>query len=160
MAQRRASTVGHLVWHLSNKWRVAVDRALGPLGLTHPQYALMASLYALSRRGTRPSQRELADFSGLEPMYVSKLARALERSGLLRRAEHPEDPRAFQLELTAGGASLVVDAAAIVRRLYDHLLRPIGGPAGKRAAVLTRMLERLVDRAEALDRPGASRDVA
>lgn len=160
MAQPHPSSVGHLVWHLSNRWRVQVDRALAPFDLTHPQYALLASLYALSRRGARPSQRELADFSGLEPMYVSKLARGLERSGLLRRAEHPEDPRAFQLELTSRGADLIVDAAAVVRQLYDRLLLPIGGRSGKRAAALTRMLERLLEHADTVDLPRGSRDVA
>ena len=69
---------GYLLWHLSLRWRVAMDRALSPLGLTHAQYAVVASLYSMERGGTKPSQRQLADFSGLEPMYVSRLARALE----------------------------------------------------------------------------------
>ncbi|MER6983053.1 MarR family transcriptional regulator, partial [Streptomyces carpinensis] len=73
-----SATAGFLVWRLSMKWRVAVDRAVAPLGLTHAQYALMASLYGMSRSGLRPSQRRLADRTGLEPLYVSKLARALE----------------------------------------------------------------------------------
>jgi transcriptional regulator with XRE-family HTH domain len=43
------------------KWRVAVDRAVGPLGLTHAQYSLLASLYGMTRDGQQPSQRQLAD---------------------------------------------------------------------------------------------------
>ena len=31
------ATPGFLVWRLSMKWRVAVDRAVAPLGLTHAQ---------------------------------------------------------------------------------------------------------------------------
>lgn len=154
---RRVPTVGYLVWHLAIKWRVAVDRALRPLGMTHAHYALLASLYALSRRGAGPSQRELADFSGLEPMYVSKLVRGLERSGLLRRTDHPDDPRAFRLELTGQGADLVVDAAAVVRRLYDRLLAPIGGRAGKRTSALMGVLETLLEQAESLERPAGAR---
>ncbi|MGO4757271.1 MarR family transcriptional regulator, partial [Streptomyces sp. 2MCAF27] len=30
-----SATAGFLVWRLSMKWRVAVDRAVVPLGLTH-----------------------------------------------------------------------------------------------------------------------------
>ena len=42
-------TPGYLVWRLSMKWRAAVDRALAPLGLTHAQYVLLASLYGMER---------------------------------------------------------------------------------------------------------------
>ena len=152
MTPRRVQTVGYLLWHLSIKWRVAVDRALNRFGLTHAHYLLLASLYEFSRSGAKPSQRELADFAGLEVMYVSKLVRALEHSGLLRRADHPDDPRAFQLELTARGADLVVHAAAVMRELYDQLLRPIGGRTGKRHAALMQTLETLLDEAEAFNR--------
>lgn len=151
MARRRAPTAGYLLWHLALRWRVAVDRALSPLGITHAHYALLASLHALSRGGSRPSQRELADFSGLEVMYVSKLARALERAGLLRRADHPGDPRAFQLGLTSRGEDLIVQAASVVGRVHGRLLEPIGGRHSARTAALMRELETLLDHAEARD---------
>ena len=70
-------TPGYLLWRLTTKMRAAVDRGLAPLGLTHAQYSLLASLYGYSLSGAQPSQRELADWTGLEPIYVSKLARAL-----------------------------------------------------------------------------------
>ena len=82
-------TPGFLVWRLSMKWRAAVDRAVAPLGLTHAQYSVLASLYGMNRRGVFPSQRQLAEHTGLEPIYVSKLARTLERAGLLERPESP-----------------------------------------------------------------------
>ncbi|MFB7758203.1 MarR family winged helix-turn-helix transcriptional regulator, partial [Streptomyces sp. NPDC056121] len=96
-------TPGFLVWRLANKWRVAVDRAVAPLGLTHAQYALVASLHGMQRAGERPSQRQLADHTGLEALYVSKLARALESAGLIERTRDPRDPRAVQLALTEQG---------------------------------------------------------
>ena len=97
------ATPGFLVWRLSMKWRVAVDRAVAPLGLTHAQYSLVASLYGMQRSGRRPSQRHLADHTGLEALYVSKLARALESAGLVERTRDPRDPRAVQLALTEQG---------------------------------------------------------
>ena len=113
-----------------------MDRALNRFGLTHAHYLVLGSLSEFSRGGAKPSQRELADFAGLEVMYVSKLVRALEHSGLLRRADHPDDPRAFQLELTARGVDQVERAAAVMRQLFDQLLRPIGGRTGKRNVAL------------------------
>ena len=152
MIPGRVRTAGYLVWHLSTKWRVAVDRALKDLGLTHVDYLVLASLSEFTRSGAQPNQRELADFAGLEVMYVSKLVRGLERSGLLRRADHPDDPRAFQLELTARGAVLVAQAATVMRKLFDQLLRPIGGRTGKRHDALMQTLEGLLDETQRLNR--------
>jgi MarR family transcriptional regulator, organic hydroperoxide resistance regulator len=156
----RVQTLGYLVWHVGLRWRVAVDRALSPLGLTHAHYALLASLYGLSERGSSPSQRELADVAGLDVMYVSKLARLLQAAGHLRRRDHPDDPRAFQLDLTARGRQTIEQAAVVVRELYGELLAPVGGANSPRAAQLTRTLNALLDHAEHLNtqvRPRARR---
>ncbi|HEV2895199.1 MAG TPA: MarR family transcriptional regulator, partial [Actinomycetota bacterium] len=107
-------TTGYLLWRLATKLRAAVDRILAPLGLTHAQYTLLASLYGFSRAGGRPSQRELADWTGLEPIFVSKLARALERGGLIERTGHPADLRAVQLRLTDDGTEVARRAIAAV----------------------------------------------
>jgi DNA-binding MarR family transcriptional regulator len=121
-------TTGYLLWRVSMKWRASVDRALAPLGLTHAQYSLLAPLYGMSTAGREPSQRELAEFTGLEPIYVSKLARALERAGLIDRAEHPEDTRAVRLTLTGRGREVVREAITTVHELHAELTGPIGGP--------------------------------
>ena len=42
---RERPTTGFLLWRLTTRWRAAVDRALAPMGLTHAQYTLLASLY-------------------------------------------------------------------------------------------------------------------
>jgi MarR family transcriptional regulator, organic hydroperoxide resistance regulator len=115
-------TPGHLVWRLAMKWRTAVDRALDPLGLTHAQYVVLSSLAALDR----PSQRELADHTGLEPLYVSKLARSLEAAGFISRTRDAVDTRTMRLALTPHGRSTVDPAIALVHSLTDRLLTPLG----------------------------------
>ncbi|MFB8774742.1 MarR family winged helix-turn-helix transcriptional regulator [Streptomyces broussonetiae] len=139
------ATPGFLVWRLSMKWRVAVDRAVAPLGLTHAQYALVASLHGMHRAGERPSQRRLADHTGLEPLYVSKLARTLEAAGLLERARDPHDPRAVQLTLTEEGREVTRRAIRVVHGLLQQLLAPLGGLDGPRAKEFTRDLATLLD---------------
>jgi len=126
------------------KWRTAVDRAVTPLGLTHAQYVLLATLYGLTHSGAKPSQRELADATGLEPVYVSRLARALESSGLITRVEAAADPRAVELSLTAAGEAVVTPAIAIVRQLHDELLAPLGGRRSLRSQRLHASLEALL----------------
>ena len=138
-------TPGFLVWRLSLKWRTAVDRALSPLGLTHAQYSLLASLSAMEESVPRPSQRRLADHTGLEPLYVSKLARALESAGLIRREPDPADSRAVQLTLTDRGAEVTGRAIVVVRELVDRLLEPLGGLGGEGTAAFARELTALLD---------------
>lgn len=138
-------TPGFLVWRLANKWRVAVDRALAPLGLTHAQYVVVASLYGMQRTGERPSQRRLADHTGLEALYVSKLARVLEPAGLIERTRDPRDPRAVQLALTQQGQAVTRQAIAAVQELLDQLLEPLGGLDAPRTRAFTDELATLLD---------------
>lgn len=139
------TATGRLLWQVTTRWRAAVDRAVAPLGLTHAQYTLLGSLYGLAQAGTRPSQRELADFAGLEPIYVSKLVRTLEVAGLVVRAAHPSDTRALQLTLTDKGSAVIREAVTIVHALHDELTAPIGGTAGSRNRELIRTLQALLD---------------
>ncbi len=90
------------------------------------------------------SQRELADQTGLEAVYVSRLARALESSGLIQRVEAAADPRAVELSLTPTGEQVIIRAIATVRQLHEELLAPIGGPHSPRGERLHATLEALL----------------
>jgi MarR family transcriptional regulator, organic hydroperoxide resistance regulator len=137
--------VGFLIWLVSTRWRAATDRALAPLGLTHAQYSVLAPLYGMSAGGARPSQRELADFTGLDPVYISKLVRALEREGFVTRAVKAGDPRAVELALTERGMTTVREGIQVVTAMRDRLTRPLGGNDGAQTAELARLLLELVD---------------
>jgi MarR family transcriptional regulator, organic hydroperoxide resistance regulator len=127
------------------RWRVAVDRALAPRGLTHAQYVMLASLYGLERDGRVPSQRELADHTGLEALYVSKLARSLDADGLMQRTRDAVDTRTMRLELTAKGRETIEPAIEEVAALLDKLLAPLGGRRGARTRNFVRDLTELLD---------------
>ena len=139
---------GFLVWRLSMGWRAAMDRVLEPLGLTQAQYAVLAPLYGMSRSGARPSQRELADLTGLDAVYISKLVRALERAGFVERSASTVDTRAVELTLTDRGVATVREAMPLVVRLRDELSKPLGGIDGERTRQLTAMLVELLDAPE------------
>jgi MarR family transcriptional regulator, organic hydroperoxide resistance regulator len=127
------------------KWRVAVDRALAPMGLTHAQYVLLSTLFGLERAGRAPSQRELADETGLEALYVSKLARSLDAGGLIQRTRDAADTRTVRLTLTDRGREVVRPAISTVRELLDRLLAPLGGRDGERTDAFVRELTLLLD---------------
>jgi DNA-binding MarR family transcriptional regulator len=120
------TSTGFLLWHVSLRWRVTLGRELAPLGLTHTQFVLLATLYRLSHSGAPPSQRQLADQTGLDVMLVSKVARALEGGGLVRRGNSSADPRALQLTLTSRGTDVVLAAVKVVHEVEARFLSPLG----------------------------------
>jgi DNA-binding MarR family transcriptional regulator len=95
-AQRRLSTEyedanaspGLLLWQVTNQWQAATRAALTPLGLTHVQFVLLASLTWLDASGP-VTQKQLADHAVTDPMMTSQVLRALERRGLMERRPHP-----------------------------------------------------------------------
>lgn len=142
-------TPGYLVWKLANRWRVAVDRAVAPWGLTHAQYIALSTLYGMQAGTTgeapHPSQRELAEHAGLEPLYTSRLVRALADDLLLERTRDVTDTRTVRLTLTEHGREVVQPAMSAVRALVDNLLAPLGGRDSDEAAVFVRNLTTLID---------------
>ena len=126
------------------KWRAAVDRAVAHLGLTHGQYSLLASLRAITRAGSSPTQRQLADHTALDPIHVSKLAKALEAQGLIHRSPDPSDARAVRLSLTRSGITTIDAAIGVVRALMDELTNPLGGRDGTRTRRLMKDIEALL----------------
>jgi DNA-binding MarR family transcriptional regulator len=148
VASEIARNVGFLVWRLSMEWRAAMDRVLEPVGLTQAQYAVLAPLYGISRGGTRPSQRQLADLTGLDAVYISKLVRALERGGFVTRTTSSADPRAVELSLTEHGLATLQEAAQAVFELRERLTRPLGGNNGPRTEELAHMLRQLLNAPE------------
>jgi DNA-binding MarR family transcriptional regulator len=103
----------------------------------------------MSRGGARPSQRELADLTGLDPVYVSKLVRALERDGFITRSVKAADPRAVELALTGRGTTAVHEGVKAVDQLRERLTRPLGGNDGTRTAELAETLRELLNAPEA-----------
>jgi DNA-binding MarR family transcriptional regulator len=92
----------------------------------------------------------------LEPIFVSKLARALENAGLIQRAEHLDDPRAVQLHLTQRGTEVVQRAIGVVMALQEELTAPIGGTTGQTNRELVRTLQILLgnqNRSESVTSP-------
>ena len=149
-------TPGFLVYRLSTKWQAAVDRAVSPFGITHAQYSVLASLRGMTRGGGRPSQREVADRLGLDPVFISKLVRTLEQSGFVERRDHPTDARAFALGLTEAGMRTIDPAIKVVIALQEDLTAPLGGMSAKATAQFTRSLQKLLA-APALDQHNPER---
>jgi DNA-binding MarR family transcriptional regulator len=101
---------GFLLWQVTRRWQRELTAALKPLQLTHVQFVLLASTWWLDR----PTQRELADHAGTDPMMTSQVLRALEERGLVERRQDPDDGRARRVVATRRGRALAEKAVAVV----------------------------------------------
>jgi DNA-binding MarR family transcriptional regulator len=121
---------------VSALWQRGIRGLLEPLGLTHTQYVLLASLRWLEES----SQAELSKHTGCDSMTVSSVVRTLASRGLVDRQEDGRDRRAKILRITAVGTTLVDKAVPMIeafdRRFFLDRL-------GNRKNVFMRDLDRL-----------------
>lgn len=110
---------GFVFWRDFMHWQRGVNERLRPLGLTQPQFAMLAVFGWLMRQGHGVTQQAAADFLGLERMHVSQVSQRLERDGLIARRAHPDDARAKTVVLTAKGQEMLARAIPLVET-YDR----------------------------------------
>lgn len=133
---------GFLLWQVTNRWQSAQRAALKPFDITHVQFVLLASLTWLGTGGTdgTVSQRELAQHAATDPMMTSQVLRVLETRGLVARAPHPTDGRAWSLQVTARGRSLAYRAVLAVEACDDAFFAPLGSRSKDLAALLREVI--------------------
>ena len=129
---------GFLLWHATLRWQRAIAEALAPLDLTHVQFVLLACAWWLNHQGERPSQVQLASFSGTDVKMTSQVVRSLERKGLLERNPDAADGRALRLNVTDRGARLAPRAIDAVESVDATFF------SGVREADAVRLLKTLV----------------
>jgi len=76
---------GFLLWQVSTQWRRQVEAALAALGLTHPQFVLLASLGWLTRNQADVTQVELARYCKTDINMTSQVLRSLEQKGHIEK---------------------------------------------------------------------------
>lgn len=104
---------GFLLWRVSTLWRKAIETVLKPLGLTHPQFVILATTGWLTRMGKRASQAEIGRQAALDPNTTSQILRGLQAKGLIERS-HNIDERSKYPILTATGAESLAKAMPAV----------------------------------------------
>ena len=106
----------------ANRSVIAVYRpVLERIGLTHPQYLVMLSLWDRSPR----TVRDIGDTLLLDPATLSPLLKRLEAAGLITRSRNAHDDRALDIELTADGRELRTQAEAVPGTIVEKLGLPV-----------------------------------
>ena len=121
---------GFLLWHVTLRWQRDIAAALAPLGLTHVQFVLLATLWWYNtRHGEDPNQLSLAQYAGTDIKMTSQVLRKLEAKGMIVREVDPADTRARRLRTTPGGAALAQRAIATVQGVNKAFFAPAGDTA-------------------------------
>jgi len=117
---------GFLLWQVSTRWRRQIEAALATLGLTHPQFVLLASVGWLTRDQLLVTQVELARHCGTDITMTSQVLRALEKKGWIERVQKEGDERSKCPRLTVKGAKLVEQALPLVESVDRRFFAPLG----------------------------------
>jgi DNA-binding MarR family transcriptional regulator len=129
-----ARSPGYLLWHISTAWRSSIETVLKPLGLTHPQFVVLASLGWLTRKGARVSQAAIGQMAGLDPNTTSQILRGLEQKKLIKRRPSL-DSRAKNPILTPLGSQILAQALPAVEKADAQFF------SGLNAQELNRLVE-------------------
>jgi len=98
-----AGYLGYLLRQAQAASRLAMERALDPLGVTPPQFVVLTMLRAYPGL----SGADLARVALLTPQTVGVIIRNLERDGAIAKSPHPVHGRILQWTLTRRGAALL-----------------------------------------------------
>jgi len=132
--------LGFLVYDVNRLLRRDFGARVARLGLTQAQWRVLAHLSRME--GCR--QSALADTLEVRPITAGRLIERLQKSGLVRRREDPNDRRAFQLHLTPKSRSLLRRIAAVADESEARTLEGVSLADQRRVLeALTRMRENL-----------------
>lgn len=106
---------GFLLWRISTSWRSFIEAILRPLGLTHPQFVVLATTGWLTRNGELTTQAAIGKMAGLDPNTISQIIAGLEKRKLIER-HASSDGRAKSPSLTKKGSSLIAQALPAVEK--------------------------------------------
>lgn len=124
--ERADDSPGFLLWQLTNLWQQRIRSALAPLGITHVQFVLLASIAWLENTEAVVSQAILSRHAHTDIMMTSQVVRTLEEKGLVTRTVHPTDTRAKAVSLTAEGHKIAQQALSVVETVDEQFFQGLG----------------------------------
>jgi DNA-binding MarR family transcriptional regulator len=128
--------LGYLLRQAQAASRLTLERALGDIGVTPPQFAVLTMLKAYPGL----SGADLARVALLTPQTVGVIIRNLERDGAIRQTPHPVHGRVLQWTLTRRGGTLLGKCRRPVNALERRLM---AGLSTKAQVTVRRWLSRI-----------------
>jgi DNA-binding MarR family transcriptional regulator len=108
---------------LTNRAVLAVYRPLlEPLGLTHPQYLVMLTLWDNAKSDEEPlSVKDIAALLQMNSATLSPMLKRLQAQGLITRSRSATDERTTEIQLTAKGRRLRQQALRVPPAVVERL---------------------------------------
>ena len=116
---------GFLLWQVTTLWQRGIKKELDKIGITHPQFVLLASLLWLSKQQESVTQINLSAHSQIDPMTASAIIKILQRKNLVAREEHHTDTRAKKIALTPEGLKTTKQAVKIIEKFDIRFFKPL-----------------------------------
>lgn len=132
------ATIGFALKQAQQALRTRLDTELREIGLTMPQYAVLAFL----DKQPGASNAALARRAFVTPQTMQAILAGLERTGFVTRTPHPEHGRVQTTALTTPGAKVLAAATNIVADA-EQRLRNAAAPLDPK--VVTAMLLRIAE---------------
>jgi len=115
---------GFLLAMLGMELRRKFTDAVEQLGLSWQGQNVVIALRALAKYGP-VSQKQVADFVGIDPRNLVVVIDTLEQQAILQRMPNPTDRRGYQLELTAHGQTIAQQIPSIRSKLETDMFAPL-----------------------------------
>jgi DNA-binding MarR family transcriptional regulator len=100
---------GFLVWKKANKWEKFLNTKIKEIGLNQSELLHLISIFHLLQTQKELCQSQLADYTGVTTMSVSKILTKLESIALIER-RIGSDIRSKSIIITEQGLNILVDA--------------------------------------------------
>jgi DNA-binding MarR family transcriptional regulator len=110
VGEEKRGLEGHLAYLLRQAnaaVRHALDDALAPTGLTHPQFVILTLLRAYGSM----SGADVARLAALTPQTITTITGSLLRMGAISKTPDPSHGKALLLAITKEGLRLLFDAS-------------------------------------------------
>lgn len=118
-----SSSPGFQLWREFLDWQRQLNALLKPLGLTQPQFAILAVCGWLTRNCEQITQHGIASFTGMDRMHISQIVSRLEKDGLVEKRVDPQDHRANLLSLSKEGLAQLRSAMPVVEAFDMEFFR-------------------------------------
>lgn len=115
---------GFLLWRVSTLWRRKIEEVLKPIGLTHPQFVILATTAWLTRKNEAVTQVQIGKEAGLDPNTTSQILRSLQSKGYIERSRK-QDERSKSPSLTKKGGEVLKEALPAVERADAFFFDPV-----------------------------------
>lgn len=128
----------YLFKHIYSQLEVASTGALSGFGINVAVWRILAVLW----QHDDLSHRELSELTSIEVSTLSRISKAVQRDGLIRRKRTPQDQRTVRVTLTDKGRDLVKQAIPSALGIQSDI---IGDLPAEDVATLIRILHVIVE---------------